>query len=145
MDSSKYAVNWLQTARDDYNFARNTYGQITSPNDYKYICFHCQQAAEKAIKAVFLLDHLTKDMQYSHDLSILLTEYISGQFIPDDMEDELLANADKLTPYETQTRYPAGNGKYIIDPSNFNCAEALKAAKFILDWAENEIEKHGKE
>ena len=58
---------WINRARSDLAIAKNR-------TVYAYLedlCFHAQQAAEKAIKAVMILRGI--EFPYTHDLSRLLT------------------------------------------------------------------------
>ncbi len=49
MTKEQYALEWLQYAENDLNAGRFLFGMKPLPADI--ICFHCQQAAEKALKA----------------------------------------------------------------------------------------------
>ena len=60
--------------------------------------YHCQQAAEKIIKAL-LIRHRTKPL-YTHDLSKLLA------MLPVTPEYSGLQNFEALTQYNTLFRYP---------------------------------------
>lgn len=64
--------------------------------------YHCQQSAEKAIKAVIVSLHWPTGIPKSHDLSFLLNQIHNYISIPDAIGDA----ADALTPFGTMTRYP---------------------------------------
>src|SRR5262245_41959078 len=64
---------WVQKAEDDYTTVREL-ARIRKPlNDQ--ICFHCQQCAEKYLKA--LLEELGQFITKTHDLELLLGHLVS--------------------------------------------------------------------
>jgi HEPN domain-containing protein len=64
------------------------------------VCFHAQQAAEKALKAVLVSWRI--DFPYTHDIKGLLRiAETSGIVIPPTIQQAAL-----LTPYAVETRYP---------------------------------------
>jgi len=92
------AAAWLHRARDDLGAAR----KLLAGSDpfAATAAYHCQQAAEKALKAMIAStgDAIPK----THDLRVLL-----GRCIPLDQSlDELADACDELTPYATEFRYP---------------------------------------
>ena len=63
------AVRWLAYARSDLNAAR---ALLRDPDYYpRQVCFLSQQAAEKALKAVFVL--LDVEFPFTHDLDACAT------------------------------------------------------------------------
>lgn len=52
MTKKQYALEWLQYAENDLDAARFLLGMKPLPAGI--ICFHCQQAAEKGLKAYLL-------------------------------------------------------------------------------------------
>ena len=60
--------DWLARARGDLVLARQPLPQGAF---YEDLCFHAQQAAEKALKAVYL--HYGWSFRYTHDLEELVT------------------------------------------------------------------------
>ncbi len=82
-------ARWLAHARSDLALAKLGLHQDVFPEQ---ICFHAQQAAEKAFKAVLL--HCRVDFPFTHDLSELLdTLAEAGIEVPAGF-----AEADVLTP-----------------------------------------------
>lgn len=49
------SLQWIKLAELDYGVAEHLY-QTYYPKPYEIICYHCQQSAEKAIKAVIVAD-----------------------------------------------------------------------------------------
>jgi HEPN domain-containing protein len=60
-------MEWLSYARDDLETAEYLLGM--KPRKIEVICYHCQQCAEKALKAV--LAFYEEDIPRSHDLRLL--------------------------------------------------------------------------
>ena len=87
---------WLNRARSDLVLARAKEEGIYLED----LCFHAQQAVEKAAKA-FLIG-LGVEFPYVHDIARLLTLLEkAGQEIP-----ELVRQAERLTRFAIFTRYP---------------------------------------
>jgi len=93
------------------------------------LCFNAQQAAEKALKAVCI--HHNIDFPKTHSL-VRLIDLLEAQglSLPDEIKE-----ADILTQYAVQTRYPGWDEA--ITPLEYQ--EALKLAARVLFWAEKMI------
>jgi HEPN domain-containing protein len=88
------------------------------------LCFDLQQAAEKAMKGVFVLRG--EIFPYIHDLKKLLQGLErNGQKIP-----KYLWQADKLSPPARGTRYPEVVGA--VTPAQYR--RAVRIAKTVLSW-----------
>lgn len=92
MERSK---DWLKQARRDLEHARES----LRIGHLEWACFSAQQAAEKAVKAVFEARHAEAS---GHSVSLLLKAL--GEGIPDD----LLEGAALLDQASIPTRYPNG-------------------------------------
>src|SRR5262245_66541237 len=89
---------WLTHAESDLNLARlaKDHTEILTAQ----VCFHAQQAAEKALKAVLLYQKI--EFPLIHDIEALLEIATqSGVSLPSDV-----AEAGALTPYAVEARYP---------------------------------------
>lgn len=100
MDEAKRELvqNWLIKARHDLAAARKL---ASHPDPYlDTAVFHCQQAAEKAVKA-FLVFH-DQRFEKTHDIEVLITQAapVDGRF------SAWLDAAQRLTPYAAEFRYP---------------------------------------
>ena len=62
-------AEWLRVVEMDRTTAYHLFTTM-HPKPLEIICFHCQQAAEKAIKALFILKEI--EIIKIHDLMILL-------------------------------------------------------------------------
>ncbi|MBI4827771.1 MAG: HEPN domain-containing protein [Nitrospinae bacterium] len=94
------------------------------------ICFHAQQAAEKALKSVLL--HKGSSFPLTHDIEELLEIAANiGLTVPPEVQ-----KASLLTPYAVETRYP---GSY-HDVTENDLDEALQLAERAQSWASGIIE-----
>jgi len=93
------------------------------------LCFNAQQAAEKALKAVCLARGL--DFPKTHSLVRLMDILVSdGVEIPKNV-----GNADILTQYAVQSRYPS----VVEDITKDEYRYALKLAAQVVFWVETVI------
>lgn len=115
------AADWLRHARSDLALA-----QVSPPPGVlnEALCFHAQQAAEKAIKSVFVSEGLV--FPYTHDIRMLLETLPTSILIPDDVW-----LAAELTEYAVLTRYPADLG--VVTDEELRQAVAL--AEAVVRWA----------
>ena len=120
MEDKTSLVNlWTQKAEEDLSAA-----EFLINSDFSHtaiICFHCQQAAEKFIKA--WLVSLNFEFVNSHDLDYLLG-LIEHR---NDFETKLYLLIDKLENFAVEIRYP--NQKF--EPTFEETKNALAAAKDI--------------
>lgn len=116
---------WLDYAEIDLSAARTLY-QYHRPQPYEIICYHCQQAAEKAIKALYIHFDLPGGVPRKHDLSFLLNQMRHMTVI----STQLRREADTLSAYGVVSRYP---NEVEIDDSH--AQQALEYAEAILRWA----------
>lgn len=127
MKKDKATAQWILYAESDLALAgqKRTSKKIL----YETLCFHCQQAAEKALKAVLIFYDVHFDR--THDISLLLRLLKSnGVAIPKAVEQ-----SKSLSDYAVTVRYPGD--EEIIDSKEFK--SALKISKQVLDWANLEI------
>ncbi len=118
----KIAKQWLAKADNDLLNADNNLKSKKVPFDT--VCFHCQQAAEKILKAYLVANQLSYPI--THNLLLILE-----QILPFKPEAEKLRDAlALLTPYAVEIRYP---DDYDM-PSAEDAAEARAAAGEIRSW-----------
>lgn len=120
---------WIKRARS--NLERAQMGKISEGILYEDLCFDCQQAVEKSLKA--LLVHIGIDFPWTHSISKLI-ELIedTGMDIPEYVKDSVI-----LTTYAVSTRYPGE--QEAVDEDEYK--ESVKIAEKVYHWA---IEKIGK-
>jgi len=123
----KIARQWLAKARNDLLNVDNNLKADEIPFDT--LCFHCQQAAEKCLKA-FLIG---KGHPYpiSHDLFLLLEKVLP-------LNSEVVRLRDALSllmPYAVEIRYPDDWHM----PSFDDAKEAREAADQVLQWLKSAL------
>jgi HEPN domain-containing protein len=118
------AKAWMVKAWRDLETARRAAEGV--PPFYDVAVYHCQQAAEKAVKA-FLVQQ-GKPYAKTHDIEVLVD--LAGEL--DSSFDSLADAADALTPYATRFRYP--NATFAVEPEPAECNEALTQARMIYDF-----------
>lgn len=116
---------WLNRARS--NLLR---AQAILPGVYlEDLCFDAQQAAEKAIKAVFIARGV--DFPFVHDLARLLALLgQSGESIP-----LAVADATDLTRYAVVPRHPGIAGPVTAEEHR----RAVAIAEAVVAWAEERV------
>jgi HEPN domain-containing protein len=116
---------WLNLARSNLKQAGNV-----APGVYlEDLCFSAQQAAEKAIKAVFV--HRCVAFPYIHDLSRLLGLLEKGGLrIP-----KYISRAGELTRFAVESRYPGLSGSV----TKRQYGALVRIAGAVLKWAERQI------
>lgn len=121
------ARQWFDFAKEDYGVAEHLF-QTYYPRPLEIICYHCQQAAEKAIKAIIMESGAQGGLPKLHDLSFLLNQIKNIV----DIDDKYYDYADALTPYGVSIRYP--NELFLEE---HHAKDALFMAKEIIDWVES--------
>lgn len=111
------AQRWLDRARDDLGAATKLLrGSDPYPATAAY---HCQQAAEKALKAV--LAGAGQQVPKTHDLRVL----VERAALTDPRLRALQDLAEQLTPLATEYRYPSD----LPDPTPDETRQALAMAR----------------
>ena len=101
----------------------------------EHLCFHAQQAAEKAIKALMIRRGI--EFPYVHDLSVLLAIVAeAGEDVP-----ESVRLSRQLTPYAAATRYP-GIAERVTKEDH---AEAVRLAESVVNWVRGCLATSNKE
>ncbi len=121
------AEEWLRFAQSDLEIAR-----IERPPEVMLegLCFHAQQAAEKAIKAVLIAN--ATPFPKTHNLRILLDLLPDNLDIPDEVQEATI-----LTDYSVMTRYPGA-----IEPvEEDEYCYAIHLAAAVVSWAQNFLDK----
>ena len=117
---------WLSRAKGSLRIAKRY-----EPGDYfEDLCFNCQQAVEKALKAVLIQNNI--GIIKTHDIVLLLELLPININYPIDLQE-----ASEITSYAVFTRYP---GEY--EPvSESDWKHALEIAKKVVNWAHEIIKK----
>ena len=122
--------DWLRQADRDLKHAKNA----VDDGDFEWACFAAEQAAEKAVKAVY--EHLRGE-GWGHTVSKLLRELPAELGIPVELGDAAL-RLDKLY---IATRYP--NGFESGAPGDFytrrEAEEAIVDAAAIIEFCRGAV------
>ena len=135
MDKEKEELlkKWLDKAGDDLRVAKYL-STMHHPTPDEIICFHCQQSAEKYLKAFIFYNDI--EPEKTHDLEYLLElcqKYNKGFSI-------LSTKADLLNRYGIMPRYP--NELQITEQDMKN---AISNAKVIEEFVLNIFEEQKKQ
>ncbi len=127
---NRYA-DWFRQAEADLRHARNS----LEDRDFEWSCFAAQQAAEKALKAVF--QKLGMDA-WGHTLTALIGNLPDSAAQP---SETLVNYARMLDKHYIPTRYP--NGFASGAPTDFYTEEeaqnAIRNAEAILEFCRDQI------
>ena len=118
----KLARQWVAKAANDLLSADNNLKAEEVPFDV--VCFHCQQAAEKLLKAFLTVSGHSPPR--THDLLLLLEEVLRINVAAEALRDSLAL----LMPYAVEIRYP----DEWFEPSDEDAREARQAAEVVADW-----------
>ena len=126
-ENLEIARQWLSKAMNDLLNADNNLRSDVIPFDT--VCFHCQQAAEKLLKAYLVSKG--REYPFTHDLFQILEKILPFN----NGVDELRDSCSILTPYAVEIRYPDD----WFMPTEDDAKEAREAANSVLDWLKNAL------
>ena len=118
----KLAKQWLGKADNDLLNVDNNLASEVIPFDT--VCFHCQQAAEKMLKAYLIANE--RPYPVTHDLLLILEQVLSIDPNAQKLRDPLAV----LMPYAVEVRYPDD----LYMPTRADAIEARKATEQVRDW-----------
>jgi|SRR5208337_460380 len=129
MKNPMLVEQWLSRAQSNLDRARA--GKICNTILYEDLCYDCQQAVEKSLKAL-LIAH-DKVSPHTHIIARLLeTLEKEGIAVPNNLKP-----ASDLTEYAVHTRYPG-----LYEPvTEDDYVEALAIAERIHTWVIAKIRK----
>lgn len=113
--------DWISFAKSDLAIAKV---DRTGAISYESLCFHTQQAVEKALKALLVFDNI--EFPRTHNLRILLDLLKNKHIIPD-IVDESAA----LTEYAVSSRYPGESEPIEVEEYK----RAVEITEAVLVWA----------
>jgi HEPN domain-containing protein len=122
MDRSK---DWLDEAKGDLEHARND----MQGGFYNWACFSAQQAAEKAIKAVF---QRMGAEAWGHSVADLLKELARKQVVSEDLVDASLELDKAYIPTRYPNAHPSGSprSRYTKEESRRLIGHAERIVQF---------------
>jgi HEPN domain-containing protein len=124
-NDSLSAKDWLEKAENDLKIAE---AMFDMGKFYDDVCFHCQQTAEKSLKA-FLVYHREVPRKV-HMLKDLLKDCLKY----DPSLNEVLPDLEKLDKFYIPTRYP-----FKLTFTKGKAAEAIRAAKEVISRIKEKI------
>jgi HEPN domain-containing protein len=117
------ALQWVAKAHNDLLDADNNLESARVPTDT--VCFHCQQAAEKLLKAVLAAHGVPPPRTH---VLMLLADQLAATFpTVEQLGDDLAI----LTPYAVAARYPDDDFDM---PTIEDAREARQCAERVLTW-----------
>ena len=99
MSEHDIVSEWLQTAFDDIDCAKYLFDR-PHKKALEIICYHCQQSAEKSLKAFLCANDVT--ITKTHDTGILYQQCVDI----DSSFSKFQKICEEFTIYATETRYP---------------------------------------
>ena len=120
---------WLQIAYDDYDSAKFLYDNKI-PKPLEIICYHCQQSAEKSLKAYICAKDV--DIPKTHEVKRLCKQCseIDNSFT------SFFTDCEELEVYATETRYPLR-----IEIDDIHVKRALQQAWNIYEFVLKKLTK----
>ena len=114
--------DWMRHAHSDLQLAK-----ISRPPGVmlESLCFHAQQAAEKALKAVLV--SLRIPFSKTHSIRMLMDLLPETLILPSEVEE-----ASRLTDYAVISRYPGDTEP--VEEVEYQ--EAVELADMVVSWAE---------
>lgn len=113
---------WIAKARSDLKAAQYNF----DGDHFDVAVFLCQQAAEKALKAVYIKQ--TRQLKKVHDLVLLAREV--------NLSQNLLEYCKEITTAYVYTRYPGFDEMSNIDEI---AEKFLKYASEVIKWSEKQL------
>ncbi len=117
--------NWLRQAKNDLAAAKNS---LNSRN-FDWACFQAQQAAEKALKAVYI--KIKKSLLKVHDL-VKLSREVGAP--PD-----IILKCTKIAPVYFEVRYPEGDELPSEKITKEKAEELIQLSEEVLLWTEKKL------
>jgi len=127
-DLKQDVEEWLRIVEMDRTTAYHLF-KTMHPKPLEIICFHCQQAAEKAIKALFILKEI--EIIKIHDLGMLIKTIQPKIAFPETVK----LSAISLTKFAATFRYPD-----YPDIDEELTKKALADMDVVVDWCKEQIE-----
>lgn len=125
----KKVRQWLEYADEDLKVARHSFSISEPP--YRLIAYHCQQCAEKYLKA-YLVFHLV-DFPYTHNMGPLLDLCSQhGSWVREIRQVEI------LSAYAMTARYPGET-----DVMEADAQHAIKIAEQVRQTIRNVLSEEG--
>jgi HEPN domain-containing protein len=113
--------DWLKKAERDLHIARIAVKELI----YEDACFHAQQAAEKALKALYIKQK--NALKKIHDLTALGKEV--------NAPNEIILLCNDLNPYYIATRYPGPDEPIEKEEAQ----EVVGKTEKVIEWVKERL------
>ena len=127
---SSDCLDWIRFARMDIDAAQDLYSSQQNPRNrpIEIILYHCQQGAEKALKA-YIVQHgpLAKSF-HIHDMQVLRQTCAKWSTVFNNAR--IIRHCAFLDPFSVVVRYPKHN--FSLDTSH--ATRGLNSAKRVFDF-----------
>ena len=125
----EFAFQWLKKADNDIVTAKQTFLLPDGPIDT--VCFHTQQAVEKALKALLTFHNMP--FPKIHELLRLLD--MAVPFLPE--LEEFRENFAEMSNYAVEVRYPSD----YLEPTRDDASKSINIADEVLKKVRHEMNK----
>jgi HEPN domain-containing protein len=127
MVDAEFILPWIQKAENDISSAHHL-AKSMYPVPTEIVCFHCQQAAEKYLKAFLVYND--QEPPKTHDLIELAK--LCNSFNTD--FSSIFPKCEYLLPFASRTRYPDAN-----DPEDEDMKKALVYVQDIIEFVKSKL------
>jgi len=127
-EKSIIVAEWIKFSDRDFDTAKYLHINM-HPAPLEIICYQCQQAAEKALKAFLIYSNVKPEK--THDLEYLCKKcmIINSDF------DGLIENCENLNDYGSQPRYP-----FELEIIESDALLALQDSEKICKFVKNKLQ-----
>ena len=126
-DKITLVKDWLRFASDDINCAKHSLSMHPVP--IEIVCYHCEQAAEKALKGYLIYQNVEPPRTHILKLLCKMCADIDETF------EEISEQCGNLTPYAVQARYP-----HEIHITESDMKKAILNADRVLEFIYQKLE-----
>lgn len=127
MSNKEIVKEWIKFSKNDLDCAE--YLNNMKPKPLEIMCYHCQQSAEKVLKAFLIFSEIIPPKIHELNRLCEMCEDIDVDF------EKIAIQCGSLTKYGIQPRYP-----YELDITDEETQSAVRKAKTILDFVTGKLE-----
>lgn len=126
MKTNEWINKWIKKSENDLLAVEIILNSKSAPADV--VCFHCQQAAEKQLKAYCI--KLDVVFEKSHDLIYLLD--LVNKKTNGGVDDDIYLKCEKINDYAATIRYPMEKYEPTLPEAKEAYPIALRVKEYIL-------------
>lgn len=121
--AKELSEEWIKYADEDKKMAELA---LQDGGPANQICFHCQQQAEKYLKAYLALKDARFEKSHQLDYLLYLCETLDKSF------NELTSAIEYLADFYTETRYPGDIPEFSLSEAKKAYESAIVIKEFVL-------------